>query len=196
MLPDSVLSTQTIKAAFRYPRNLRRDDVTDYSLGGIGLQNASQGLETNVWRGSLSNGVVSIETLGVPSTTIYTDAGMQRFSFTFDQNMNVAIAFDTDTSSHLWWFDTTIPGYSLVNLPVGSKYATVGLDDHRRMQTGNSDIILAYIRDGVLYFRAQRERFLVEHTLRSGLEGFGIRQTGLNEALRFQFQLVRVPVDE
>jgi hypothetical protein len=196
MLPDSVLSTQTIRAAFKYPRNLRRDDITDYSTGGVNFQDASQGLETNVWRGSLENGAVTLETLGVAPSVVYTDPGMTRFSFTFDQNMNVALAFDTNNSSHLWWFDTTIPGYSLVNLPAGSKYATICMDDPRRMQTGSSDIILAYIRDGVLYFRAQRERFLVEHTLESGLEGFGIRQTGLNEKLRFQFQLVRVPVDE
>lgn len=196
MLPDSVLSTQTIRAAFRYPRNIRRDDKTDYELGGVALNDASQGLETNVWRGTLKNGTVTIETLGVEPVPLYTDPGMIRFSFTFDQNMNPALAFDTENSSHLWWFDNTIPGYTLLTLPSGSKYATVGLDDHRRMQTSTSDIILAYMRDDNLYFRAQRERFLDEHLLESGLTNLGLRQIGLNEKLRFQFQFVRVADDD
>jgi hypothetical protein len=196
MLPQNVLSDTAIRAAFRYPRNIRRDDITDYELGGVGIQDASQGLETNIWRGTLTDGVISIQTQGVDPIPIYTDAGITRFSFTFDQNMNYAVAFDTDSSAHLWWFDNTVPGYTLITLPPGSEYATLALDDHRDMQTAISDMILGYIRDGVLYFRAQRDRFLVEYTLYSGLEGFGIRQMGLNEKLRLQFQLVRVPADE
>jgi hypothetical protein len=196
MLPDEVLSTQTIRGNFRYPRNLRRDDVTDYELGGVGIQNASQGLETNVWRGVYSNNQVTLETVGVEPVVLYTSPDITRISFTFDQNMNPALAFDTETSAHLWWFDASIPGYDLITLPIGSKYATVGLDDHRAMQSQASDIILTYIRGDNLYFRAQRDRFLDEYLLTDGMEGLGIRQVGMNEKLRFQWQLVRVPIDE
>lgn len=193
MLPSQVLSSETISAAFRYPRNIPRTNTVDYELGGVNYNDPSQGLETNAWRGSLNTdtGEITLETSGVSPSVYYTAVGATRFSFTFDQNMNPLIAFDTENTAHYFWFDTVAGGYVLSTLPAGSKYATVGLDDHRILQTGTSDIILSYLRSGGLYFRAQRDRYLIEYTLQaSGLDRFQIRQTGLNEKLRFQFQLV------
>lgn len=191
MLPANVLSTQTISAAFRYPRNIPRTDIVDYELGGVNFNDSSEGLETNVWRGSLdvSTGEITLETVGVEPTVFYTAVGANRLSFTFDSNMNPFIAFDTETSSHYFWFDTLVSTYVLSTLPAGSQYATAAMDDHRAMQSGARDIILSYLRDGVLYFRAQRDRYLIEYTLGGGYENYKLIQTGLNEKLRFQFQL-------
>lgn len=194
MLPQNVLSTTTISAAFRYPRNIPRTDIVDYELGGIDFNNPSQGLEVRTWRGSLNvtNGQISLETIGVPLTLWYTAPGATRFSFTFDSNMNPLIAWDTEATSQFYWFDTAVGGYVVTILPSGSKYVTVGLDDHRALESTSRDIILAYLRDGSLYFRAQRDRYLVEYTLGTGYQDYKLNQTGLNEKLRFQFQLVPI----
>lgn len=189
MLPDHVLSSQTIRSTFKYPRNIPREDLVDYSLGGVGLNDASEGLETNAWRGSLSDGEITLETTGVEPVVVFTNPSVIRFSFTFDQNMNPFIAFDTENTSHYYWFDSLTSDYVLSTLPVGSKYATAALDETRNRLTGTSDVILAYLRDGSLYFREQRDRYLNEYLLESGLDNYKIYQIGMNNVLRFQFQL-------
>jgi hypothetical protein len=191
MLPNQELSSQVIRADFRYPRNIPRTQEIDYSLGGVNFNDPSEGLEVKAWRGVMDGGVVSLETLGVPPVSVLSDAGMIRFSFTFDQNMNRFIAYETESSAHYVWFDPTVSDYVTSTLPAGSQYARCGLDDHRALQTGTSDIILAYLRNGSLYFRAQRDRYLIEYLLETGLDDMELRQVGMNEKYRFQFQLLR-----
>jgi hypothetical protein len=192
MLPDSVLSTTSISADFKFPRNIPRTDTVDYEQGGVDFNDPSEGLEIKTWRGTLDTdtGEITLETIGVTPEVRFTAVGAIRFSFTFDQNMNPFIGWDTETTAHFWWYDGAVSDYVLTTLPAGSQYVTVGIDDHRDMQTGNSDIIVAYLREGTLYFRAQRDRYEVEYTLQSGLEDYTLRQVGMNEKLRFQFQLV------
>ena len=48
---------------------------------------------------------------------------------------------------------------------LGAVNPRVTLDDKRRGQTSSSDVILAYLRAGSLYYRQQRDRYLTEYLL-------------------------------
>jgi hypothetical protein len=62
------------------------------------------------------------------------------------------------------------------------------LDDKRQLQVSRSDIILAYIREGALYARQQRDRFDTEYLLKSDVGGY-LRRIGMNVQQRFQFDI-------
>jgi hypothetical protein len=191
MLPDHVLSTKPIIAPFLFPRDGEPSPIVDYELGGIALNDPTEGLRYQPWKAKLKIGVnyigeVYISAVNYTETLHYTASGISSVSMTFDQNMNPAIAYMQQGTAKLRWYDTTIPGYSIISLPAGSQFPRCCLDDKRELQTAASDIILSYVRDGTLYFREQRDRFLVEYTLRTGIVS-NLTMLGMNKVNRMQF---------
>src|SRR5690606_12695294 len=82
-------------------------------------------------------------------------AGVTEFQFTFDQNMQPVIAYLTADGAFLYWFDATLPGFTTLVLPAGSRSPRISLDDKRAasgVTSGASDVILTYLRDDALYF--------------------------------------------
>jgi hypothetical protein len=66
------------------------------------------------------------------------------------------------------------------------------MDDNRPLPLtlGISDVILTYIRDGALYVRVQRERFLTERLIAADIQGSTrIWHFGMNNKLRLQWEL-------
>lgn len=188
MLPDHVLSTEYIPAQFRFPRNIPKRPLISYEYGGIALNDASQGLRVKVWRGQYIDGEIVVDADGVAPTSVLTVANVSDFDFTFDQNMRLAIAYElVGGGSRFYWYDTTVSDYVTMDLETAVT-PKCAMDDNRDSQTARSDIILAYIRAGTLYFREQRDRYEVEYEL---LEAAGpaIIQIGMNRLWRFQFQI-------
>jgi len=188
VLPDHVLSDQPLPSQFRYPRNIPRQPLIDYEYGGIALNDSSRGLRAKVWRGDYIEDQVVLSAEGVAPTAVLSMPNLRDFSFTFDQNMRVAIAYVRyDGVAAFYWFDATIPGYTTLNLQ-GAITPRCAMDDNRDTQTSRADIILAYMRSGSLYFREQRDRYQIERFLSDeGGEG-GLIQIGMNRNWRFQFQ--------
>ena len=85
---------------------------------------------------------------------------------TFDQNMRPCVAFVSDSIPKLYWYDTKIGDFNIMTFS-GILSPRVSLDDKRDFNISNSDIIFAYIKNNGLYYRQQRERFTVEHLLKS-----------------------------
>jgi hypothetical protein len=192
MLPDHVLSTRPIIAPFLFPKDIESNPVVDYELGGIGLNDTTEGLRYQPWKGRIKLGVnyvgsVMLSSANYPETVHYAADNLSSVSVTFDQNMNPAIAYMQGEEAKLRWYDTTIPAYDVITLPTGSKFPRVCLDDKRELQTAVSDIILAYTRGGKLYFREQRDRFLVEYELYDGVV-LDLIMLGMNKVNRLQFQ--------
>ncbi|MCC7462086.1 MAG: hypothetical protein IT480_06435 [Gammaproteobacteria bacterium] len=149
--------------------------------------------------GALQNaaGVIVVSAPGVAQTQVLAKPGIKSISAAFDQNMRIAVAYDFHTGAppEFYWFDNTLGYYVTLVLPPGSITPRCGLDDSRDMQVAGSDIILTYLRAGTLYFREQRDRFTVEYTLKSGLEGYELAQFGMNRKYRLQWQLVPEPME-
>lgn len=190
MLPQSVLSTQTIAAPFNFPRNIPRQKLIDYEYGGVDIDDGSQGLQVKVWKGEYLEGDIVLSAPGVAPVAVLSVDNVVDFGFSFDRNMNVFVCYELeDGRAFFYWFDTLVAHYVTTQLASGSATLRCAHDDTRDMQTSSSDIILAYCRGGVLYFRAQRERYQTEHALTSDVGPGGLLQVGMNQRWRLQFLL-------
>lgn len=191
MIPDESLSLVEMFAPYLYPDDLFVTKLVDYELGGTALNDASDGLEVQKWTLRLEvdeltgMGDVYISADTVAETLLFSGDGITEISLTFDQNMNPAVGFMQSGEARLRWYDATIPGFTIITLPAGTTAPKLCLDDKRNLQTSASDIIMCYERAGSLYFRAQRDRFLVEYLLTTGVDG-QVLKIGMNEKYRLQ----------
>lgn len=190
MIPDQRLSTTPVPAGYREP-TARPDPLVDYEMGGVALQDPSEGLLVKLWtvRYDTTAEQVLLSAPGVTETVAFTRGNITQVSLAFDQSMNPFIAFVEAGISKFWWYDPTVPGQvfeeSLIATAITPQCT---LDDKRPSQTGNSDIILAYVREGAIYYRQQRDRYLIEYPLLASVSG-GLKCVGMNTKLRLQFDL-------
>ena len=197
MIPQSVLSTDPVPAQFAYPRNVPRALLVDYEYGGVAINDASQGLRFQVWKGEYIEGNIVLSAQTVAPFNALAIANVATFGFTFDQNMAPFFCYELEDGSCAFrWFDSTVPGFVTTALPNGSRSPRCCLDDNRALQIPVSDIILAYCRDTSLYFRAQRERYETEHELTDTIGASRLLQMGMNKQLRMQFQMSGSPPEE
>lgn len=192
MLPDGVLSTVSQPASFLSPRDAPPVPLVDYELGGIGLSDPSQGLMVKSWRMRWEEGQFILDALATAPQNVLVRDGVTEFSFTFDQNMKLFITFVDATGPHYYWYDATVGDYRIVALGSGVITPKCSLDDKRVNQLSRSDIILAYIKDGNLYYRQQRDRFDTEYLLAELVGGY-LRRVGMNNIWRFQFDIGQTP---
>jgi hypothetical protein len=91
----------------------------------------------------------------------------------------------------LQWFDTSVGEQVITFLDPDVVTPRVTLDDKRNRQSEIADVILAYVRLGGLYYRQQRDRFLIEYLLDAGPHT-GINKIGMNKHFRLQFSMMGV----
>lgn len=201
MLPDQVLSSTALPQDFLNPREIAglceeppvcgdpgvHDPLDNYEVGGVDFNDSSQGLNVKLWRGQLVGDSITLSADGVTPLAVVTEPLITEFQFSFDQNMRPFICYVADGSMKFYWFDTQAQEPATTVLGGTVTDPRCALDDKRALQVGTSDIILAYIRTGALYFRAQRDRYTIEYPLLSGVER--LVQVGMNRGLRFQFRI-------
>lgn len=196
MIPDNELSLRPLQSKFIFPDGIIFGKPTqDYELGGIALQDPSKGLEYQPWYGywEPSDSTVYLQpNMDGPKIAIFTEPNVFEFSFTFDQNMRYcAGTLLTNGNFNLRWYDTAAAAYVITPF-AGIEGFKLALDDKRQpiVASGASDIIFTYISDQKLYFRAQRERFLIQHLLTDNLpKNLMIANFGMNERFRMQWRL-------
>lgn len=196
-MPGNALSPTPMPQVFLYPDNIPVFNTTDYQLGGVGLSDASQGFQVQAWfidiAGPVTNNSVYVSSPNTLPTLLFSQPAITEVSLSFDQNMRPAVAYVSQGNPYFWWFDTTIPGYTIISLPAGSTNPRCTLDDKRsrEINIGFSDIILAYIKSNGLYMRQERDRFTVEYFLGSlsAIPGPQLNKIGMNALNRLQFQI-------
>jgi hypothetical protein len=164
-------------------------------MGGVALNDPSQGMLVKVWTLTLDGDDVVVSAADVSPVVLFTQSGITELSLAFDQNMRPTVAFVAGGQATIWWFDSVEGDQVFTNLPSGSLNPRVTLDDKRAMQiqAGVTDVILAYIRSNNLYFRAQRDRYLIEYLLAAGVNRT-LRKVAMNDKLRLQFEMGPVTV--
>jgi len=193
MMPQNVLSTSPEPASFLPPDDQTTSPTFDYELGGIALQDSSQGLQVQTWTFTLdtSTGTVSVSapSLGSP-VVLFTQAGTTEISGTFDQNMNPCVSFVQGGVMKLWWYDPVAHAQTFLSFSGSYTNPRVAMDDKRGLETllGTNDIILAYVNAGNLCTRMQRDRWTIEYILGAVPIGFGLTKIGMNRGNRLQFQ--------
>lgn len=193
MMPGGVLSTASVPARFLGARSLAITNTIDYEDGGIGIQDPSEGLLYQRWRARLFDpgepySKVMLSAPNTPEFTLLELPGLTEISISFDQSMRPVLTFVQAGVAKLRWFDSLAGGQVITDLGAGVVTPRVSYDDKRFIATNGyqtSDVILAYVRDGNLYTRIQRERFTVEHLLATGVKP--LVKIGMSRALRLQF---------
>ena len=175
MIPNKSLISPTIVAAYISPDDLAVTALVDYELGGVGLSDASQGLEYQTWTlnvtGSATTTAVELSAPNTAATQIFARPNITWARLAFDQNMRPVIAFIDQGGPTLYWYDSTIPGNTFTSLSTGATYPCCTMDDKRASQTrlGNNDVIVSYVKNGNLYYLQQRDRYATEYVLKTNL---------------------------
>lgn len=197
MIPENRLSTTTIYNTLMMP-DPQPSDLVSRQMGGVALNDPTQGLWVKPWtcdtvpsEDPMVPDLIRIFADDVSPTTVLTDFTVTQVSLAFDQNMRPTIAFVASGIPKLYWYDSLIEQPVITELDVTITTPRVTLDDHRELQVNTSDIILTYIRDGNLYFRMQRDRFLIERLLKADLNleiaNPSIVYVAMNNAYRLQW---------
>lgn len=192
MIPLGRLSTTPVPADFQHPDSIEPDtSLIDYELGGVALNDPSQGLQVLVWTCTAApDGNIYLSTPGQPEILVFTAEGTTEVSLAFDQNMRPFIAYVQNGQAKFRWYDTVLGANRITDLGLTDRNPRCCMDDKRGNQTslGTNDIILAYMRGDSLYYRQQRDRYEVEYLLQSGLQAKLLR-IGMNKKYRLQFLL-------
>lgn len=196
MLPGNELSSKAHIAGFAFPVKTPRDFLEDWEQGGIALNDASEGLEVQLWHlqakynETTGNVDCILEAPSVVPTVLFSGADISEVALAFDQNMNPFVAYIQAGTPKIYWYDPIIPGMTHTTLPAGCYDLRCTLDDHRDFAVGDSDIVLGYINGGNLCVRYQSDRYLIEHVLRSGIGGNArLVSMAMNHQWRLQFRL-------
>ena len=187
MIPNNSLSQVLVKGDW-LENTLPEPQLTImYSWGGAHLQDPTQGLHVQIWTFEVFEDNVYVESPNTGRTFLFTAPDISEIYGTFYQNMQPFVAFVGAGQAQFWWFDTTAGHTVISSLPVGSITPRCALDDIRRLEAPSSDIILAYVRNDILYYRQQRDRYTIERVLREGVSGKIVRM-GMNVFYRLQFK--------
>lgn len=191
MFYDNRPSSVPMLGLIRPPENYVTNDLFDYELGGVDLNDPSEGLMVKTWHCWYEDSKVKIAPeYDGDVTVLFSTVGITALSFAFDQNMRPTVSYEKNGELWLWWWDTSIENRALTNFGKG-KSPRLTLDDKRTSQFAKSDIIFAYIDgDYNLCYRQQRDRFTVKRVLKSGLyRRSRLKNVSMNNKLRLQFEL-------
>lgn len=191
MLPDDTL-TELDSASFLPPRNKSQTATKCWELGGIALSDTSEPMQY-YWYGYVKGKGIYLQRSGAEPVAVLAFAGdVTEMSFSFDQNMRPTIAYVENGVAKLYWYDSSVAKNVLTLYP-NITNPRLSLDDKRKFNIGNSDIIFAYVSDhNRLCYRLQRERYSAEHVLltdttKSDDEPLKLNVIGMSTANRFLF---------
>lgn len=189
MMPGNQLSTTPVPAAFVWPVNHERAPLEDFEQGGTALNDAQSGLLAHTWRAFLDGDRVMIEREGVAAAELFQRPDIEQLALAFDHNMQPHVAFVQAGQAWLWWFNAQTDAMTFTQIP-GARWPRLAMDERRSWHLVDADIILAYLRDDALCVRYQRDRFGIEHILKTGLPAdCKLISIGMNRVGRFQFKL-------
>jgi hypothetical protein len=188
MIPLNQLSTTFVNAPFVEKSNNLNAPLIDYEMGGVALNDASQGLKVKLWTLYMDGQNVMVTAEGVTPTVLFSLPGIRELSLAFDQNMRPFVAFVQYANAKFWWFDTAVGHVVFTDLP-GAVTPRCTLDDKRLIAQNTSDIILAYVKANNLYMRYQRDRYTIEYLLRSNVNATLVTiGMATNNRLRFKMR--------
>lgn len=193
-IPEDRLSTTVQATDFLSPDSNAPSYVIDYELGGIALNDPSEGLDYQTWVAEIVGTTITLRADSVAETVVYSGSGssdITEVSLAFDQNMRLHLAYIDNGITYFTWYDPNIPGAVTTNYGADVKHPRLCLDDKRPFAISSSDIILTYIKNGNLYFRQQRDRYETEYLLASSVDPDLYKVgMGTNNRLHWQFQAV------
>ena len=186
-LPEPLLITNTVTTPFLYPRSKNYPLTESWDNGGVALNDPSQDLTKYVWQAWTDGTTITVKRDDLDTYhVVLMDSNITEIDLTFDQNMRPCIAYVANGISKLYWYDAqqamqVIDEYPAIRNP------HVSLDDKRRFNVSQSDIIFAYQKGNTLCYRVQRERFTIERVLATNTAKRLLWRIGMGRNNRFLF---------
>lgn len=196
MIPLDRLSPTPVRGRFVNPWTGER--TVSQHWGPVAVQDPSQGLLVQLWTARTDDRTVLLSAPAVAESEFFVHvAEVKALTLAFDQSGNVALTITDETSaSYLRWWDARVPGMVTLLLPGDATMPMVTLDEARPINAGGADVVLTYMRGGLLRYRLQREHFGVEHTppLGEGGPAFAthlpLLHFGMTSGMRLQWQFL------
>lgn len=171
---------------FSGPRGKHYPDTESWDSGGVAIANSSEPLTRYAWHAWTDGRVIACQREGKDAIILVTDDNITEVDLTFDQNMRPCLAWVANGVAKLRWFNTLTAEFEVLTF-VDFVNPRVSLDDKRRFNVRNSDIIFAYVKARKLYYRLQRDRFLIEYPLVSYGNVERLYKIGMGIRLKFLF---------
>jgi hypothetical protein len=196
-IPQGQLSNPVVQGSHLTPEGRPWNPLVSYERGPIAIEDTSEGLLYQNW--TMDYNLLTGDFIATPETEgaasiAHNVANVRNFTFTFDQAGRISIAYTDDVSTYLWWYDTAAAQTVTTDLGTTAIYPVIYLDDKRASQNSFNDMLLFYCRtEGgdpetwELFMSLQRERFINQYTLATGLERGKLTQVGMTDELRIQF---------
>lgn len=189
MLPDNELASLQMFSEWQYYYPMTDDLNIAYEIGGIAISDISEGLRAALWTLQFIDGELYLGKVGETLTSVLeVGAGIVKVALAFDQNMRPCYAWQLNPEDCvLYYYDTVLGDFTQVTF-TGTMSPCLTLDDSRAEALGYTDVIFAYLKDGDLCYRQQRDRFLTEYTVVATDKKHLVR-IGLSVGNRLQFML-------
>lgn len=197
--PQTLSNPTPIYSIYIPPDGDTITNLTDICLGGIGIQDPSQGLQVQDWTLTIvPNGINGDFYISAPNTSptyLFSRVSATWGRLAFDQNMFPFVSYIDTNGAGYYWYNPTIPAFQFVTMSSDVTNPCCTMDDKRDIATrvGSNDIILAYVRNDSLFYRQQRDRYATEYLLYSNfapiLANATLWKVGMNEGMRLQFLL-------
>lgn len=194
-LPGDALPNTVAAVALLSPDDIGRSArVIDYELGGIALNDGTQGLQVQNWRARLVGNEIRVAPDPYTTETVLvTGAGITQISIAFDQNMNPVVAYVQSGLTKLYWYSTALEAMTTTTFAADVRSPFLCMDDKRNAASllNINDVLLFYVRTNRLCYRQQRDSYNTERTL-AWFDGAAvtIKKAGMNYGLRMQVELV------
>ena len=192
MIPEERFSSTTFRGQLLNPWS--RDRKISYQWGPVQVQDPSHGLLVKVWTLRVEGGEAILSAPGSPTQTVFArSADIDNVNLAFDQNGRPCVCFEEEGGgAYLYWFDPVPNEPVFMPIPGDAVSPRITLDDARPFNGADSDVILGYVRDGLVRYRRQRDRFEDEFTPPIGPGGApasasGLRHISMNSNLRLEF---------
>jgi hypothetical protein len=193
-LPANVLSLEPHPDTYLFPINLPRDLLNDWTIGGVALNDTSQGNRVQAWQLTYSdpNFTLTPQDIGPPVVLPFTAAGCTEVALAFDANMDYVLAFVQAGQAKIRWFDITQSSHVVTDLEANARSPRCDLDDSRplQIQIGTPDVIVGYFLGDKMVHRRQRDRYNDLYELASGLATETMHRCGMHHSNRFQFSYI------
>lgn len=188
MIPNSSLALTADQKVYISPEGADYGLLTSLERGGRYLNDASSGRDVQTWTARIDGQDIKVSAPGVEETVLLTLTGeLTAVGLAFDPNMQPVLLYRMDGVFRLRYWDSTSASF-LTMLLTGATSARICVDDHRDGNSDFSDVIVGYVRDDVLYWRAERERYATEHTAGSA-QGRQLSRLGMTTDYRLAFEL-------
>ena len=197
MIPQGRLSTIPVLGNYLPPEDSVFYALVSNELGPIAIEDTSEGLTYQNWVLSwdaASGDFIALAEITGESVVVLTVADVNYLTFTFDQNARITITYTT-ISSYLYWYDTSLGQTVTTDLGADVISLSISLDDKRSTKNVANDMLLWYTKDlnpfgHTLYMLRQRDRFLTEYTMETGIEKPYIQNIGMTDELRVQIAIL------